>query len=555
MAMITKNAASLSVVFRPNGDLDALTVEHYRQMLRPLLEDGYRFIILDLEEVHCVTSSGLGLLVELHNHVMKHEGTLKLINVGSRILWLLRQTKLDSVLLTAEDEVCQFVPFDPLHALMSQEILFCSKINDVAERALKSSDPDEIAGLILNGVVAACSSERGVFYLFAEDGGQARLAASSGLDPALQSLAAVVSLPPGYSSRPARPAEILFFREEEAEDSVLRPDVLKSLGFQRSVQIPIGGQNRNFGVILLTEPGSEAGPIDSFRPMLRTFANICGLALEKTELIQQCDVRNHDLVRTLDWVRKCQDALVDVGKLAALGAVVSGLGHLLNNKLVPIIGYTQLLARNPELPEKTKTQLDTVNMAAIELKDIMEKLIKVSRVREISQELVDTNEILERTVTLLRHQLDANRVSLDLQLEDAIPLLIADHDLLLQAFIAVIHRACTSFPEDGRSRWISIKTHNAGATLEIEFEDNGGGLGEMSSEDWLDPLVPYTELNQGRLFNYSIPRSVVRRHRGNLSLSEKEGGGTFVRISLPISRLAVPEVQNPQLADRTSHAA
>ena len=543
--MITKNAASRTLLVCPIGDLDALTAEHYRQSIAPLLDEGYRFIIFDFEQTEYITSSGLGLLVELYNKVTAAEGSLRLINCGERVQWLLRQTKLDNVLTPpATDEApepAESISFDPLHSLMSQELLFCSRLNEVAQKALKSTDRFEVAKLILDGVVGVSGTSQGVVYFLDEERNRLQLAAEFAMTEELRQRAFELPIDPNG------PEFILIKQNEigrpgDRSDSGGRsPELLwEKIGFRRAIQVPISGVRKPFGIVVIEEPEEKGQEFDALHPLLRTFATICGLALENTDLLCRLQSKNGDLQHSLTEIQKFQETLVDVGKLAALGAVISGLGHLLNNKLVPIIGYTQLLAQGADLTEKAKHQLDIVNNTAVELKDIMEKLIKVSKVRDVHRESVDINEVVAKTTTLLGYHIEHNQVRVELRLEDALPSIMGDHDLLLQALLAIMHRACSSFQEENDVRWISIATRDAGSTVEIEVEDNGAGLGHMSEEDWLDPLVPYTELDGDRLFNYSIPRSVARRHKGTLVLTERPEGGTLVRMSLPVSRDKVP---------------
>lgn len=542
-SMITKNTASHSLLVKPACDLDALAAEHIRQSIRPLLSEGYRYVIFDMEETNYLTSAGLGLLVEIHNAVTRKDGTLRLINCCSQICWLLRQTKLDTILDTSTDETAkvQEVPYDSLHALMSQEILFCARINEVTAKSLKSNDPKEISQLILNGISTACDADRGAFYFIAEEK-RLVLAASRGLDRQVEKqsreyeagLAASIEAAIGNGD-----IEFLSGQSDTGGNPIVR--ILKKLHFSRAAVIPISGVERQFGFILLEDKKNRNQPLDSQRPLMRMFASICGLALEKTHLLGQFRAQNEDLQNTLHEVQKFQNTLVDVGKLASLGAVLSGLGHLLNNKLVPIIGYTQMLSEGENVTDKAKRQLTIVSGAAVELKNIMDKLIKVGKVREISHDLVDVNEVITKTLTLLGYELDTREVAVRMCLAQDLPLIIADHDLLLQCFLAAIHRACHSFREGQPERWVLIVSSNQKNEIAIRIEDNGSGLGEMSEEDWLDPLVPFTELEEGRLFNYSIPRSVVKRHRGTLTLTEKPEGGTIVDIRLPITRSEQPQ--------------
>lgn len=539
--MITKNAASHTIIIRPTDDLDALCAEHYRQGMRPLLAEGYRFIIVDLEEMQYITSSGLGLLVELHNHVTRHEGSLRLINCNQRVNDLLKQTRLDTVFDTDSSSESGEIALQSLFPLLNQEVVFCSRINEVAERALKCDDPNKIAELILENLLSACGTDRGAFYLLDEDGRTLRLVAARSIDDdVLGPLKEFVLQPKLLETSVLEKNEITHYRTNGKKSETEPADLAERLGFQASVEIPVSGLDRPLGLLVLEEPDNDGRGLQLFQPLLRTFATICGLALAKSSLLTQCQSSNKELAASLSEVQKFQSTLVDGGKLAALGAVISGLGHLMNNKLVPIIGYTQLLSSKKGLDEKMLGQLESVNSAAVSLRGTMEKLIKISRVRDIAKQPVEVNDLIRKTLTLMGYYVEENKVTLRFDLAEDLPLVMGDHELLLQAVLAVIHRSCTSFQEDNEDRWISIVTRNCGCEVEIVIEDNGPGLGALDAESYLDPLVTFHELEQGQLFSFGIPRSVLKRHNGQLTLEEKEEGGVIIGMRIPVIDAAAP---------------
>lgn len=534
--MITRNPASRSVIIRPAGNIEALTAEHYRQTIRPLLDEGYRFIIFDMVDTNYLTSAGLGLLVEIHNSVSRNDGSLRLINCERRIIDLLKQTRLDTVFDAIEGEESGPVPFDELHAVMSEEILFTSQLHEMTERSLRASDPAEIADLMLKGATLACRHSRGALYFIHEDGLNATLAATSELDDAIEEGARTLIFPTPEFAEEMQGASKIVHVDARKTDDEHRGEIVSRLSFTHGLFVPIRGNSRCFGFAVL-EWAAHHKAFENLVPTLETYSNICGLALEKASLLVQFEAQNDDLQKTLLSVQQFQSTLVDVGKLASLGAVISGLGHLLNNKLVPIMGYSQMLSESEDMSEKSRKQLKAVSTAAIELKELMEKIIKVSGAREISQDLVDINELVNKTITLLGYEIGNRDVAIRLCLADNLPLILGDHDLLIQALIATVHRACTSFPADREERWITIVTADKGSAVEITIEDNGEGLANMTEQEWLDPLVPYTELDTGRIFNYSIPRSVLKRHNGTMTLEDKESGGTIVKMTIPITRI------------------
>lgn len=533
--MITKNPGSRSLLIRPVGDLDAIRAEDLRQRFRPLLSEGYRYVIFDLEETRYLTSSGLGLLVEIFNGVSRDKGSLKLVNCSERIEELLRQTRLDQMLQHSDDPLPLSVPFDTLHSLLSREALFASRLHELTEILLGCDSSEQTAARVLEGMAAACGAGQGAIFLYSPGRQELSLAGAVGLEPGVYAAASTVSLAGEGLER------MLLQAGEESSvwctnlgQPVEAPSRLQQiLGFERGVLCCLKNEGRLQAFVLMREPEVNNGAADFWIPQLRFYCEISARFLDRMHRLTRLEAENAELRRQLLDAHRTHEILTDASKLAALGAVISGVGHLLNNKLVPIIGYTQLLSQLEELPEKAQQQIQTVSLAAGELKSTMDQLIKTSRAREISPMPTDLNQILARVVTLMSHHLESRDIKLRLQFDPAIPTISGDPDLLFQAFLVLIDRACSSFDEDAVERWVELRTRLNDDDVEVTVEDNGRGLGSAPLEDWIDPLAPYVASNGGQSGNFSIPRSVVRRHNGEMTLEPRLEGGTIARLTFP----------------------
>jgi anti-anti-sigma factor len=533
--MITRNPGSRSLLIRPVGDLDALRAEELRQRIRPLLSEGFRFVIFDLEETRYVTSSGLGLLVEIHGWVSRDKGLLKLVNCSERIETLLKQTKLDRMLKAPDDPYPLNLPFDSLHALLSREALFASRLHELTELLLNCASAEQTAVRVLEGMADACGAKQGAIFLYAPDRQELTLAGAVGLEPSVYAAASTVSLAGDGLER------MLLLAGEDSSvwcthigEPVEAPSRLQQiLGFGRGVLCCLKNEGKLQAFVLMREPDVRNTGADYWIPQLRFYCEISARFLSRIHRVVQLETENIELRSQLLEAHKAHEMLTDASKLAALGAVISGVGHMLNNKLVPIIGYTQLLSQLQEIPEKAQQQIQTVGLAAAELKATMDQLIKASRAREISPEPTELNPLLARVVTLMGYQFESRNVKLRLQFEPSLPLISGDPDLLLQAFLVLLRRACDSFDDDATERWVEVRTCLQGDQVEVIVEDNGRGLGSASSDDWIDPLATYVASDAESGQNFSIPRSVVRRHNGELTLKARKDGGTVVHLLFP----------------------
>src|SRR5689334_9859507 len=121
--MITKNTTSRTLIIHSVPHFDALHVEHHREQIKALIEEGYRHLIFDFDRTEYLNSSALGMLVELYNSMKRVAGTFRLLNCNVEIRNLLHQTQLDKLLLPAEDNAeiateSESPHYDQLHGVM-----------------------------------------------------------------------------------------------------------------------------------------------------------------------------------------------------------------------------------------------------------------------------------------------------------------------------------------------------------------------------------------------------------------------------------------------------
>jgi anti-anti-sigma factor len=529
--MITKHPTSRTLVVHPVGNLEALTAEYYRQQLHTLVDEGYCFIIFDLEEMTHINSSGLGLLIEFFNVVRQRDGALKLIHCSEQMLWILRQAKLDRMLMG--DEPADRIAFDPLHALMNHEILMLSHVHQVTEQVLKLDSPLAIGHAILQGTVAAIRSPLGAILFLNETQDRLSLVDSHASEGQrrIDRMPEIPLRPERLESRLLERDEVTWhnLRGDERDDTAL----FRRLGFQTMLATPIFGQNRKFGLMAL-EANEETGALMQFaKPFMQTLAHICGLALQKTMLMGSLNERNEELVTALERVRQCQLSLIDAGHLVSMGTVVGGLCHLLNNKMVPLVGYSQLLGQTQDLPEPVRRKVATIGDATQEIAQIIEKLVQIARMRERVRDKISLNDLVHSVLDLLTASVHRRQVDVQLRLTPHPPELHGESDQFLQALIAVVHHACTSFDDDGRDHWIRIASSVETGNLRLVIEDNGRDFSEDSKADWIDPLAAEDAIATGQIFSYTIPRSVVRRMQGQMVLETRPTGGKRVIIDLP----------------------
>lgn len=541
--MITKHPTSRTLIIHPLGDLDTLRSDHYRRQLRSLIDEGYRFLIFDLQDTPYINSSGLGLLIEMYNKTSRLEGTIKLINCSAQVQWTLEQTQLDRILTQSAEEThtqAAVLHYDSVYSYMSDELLLLAQVHEVTEKILALSDPHAIGELILKGIHQALRAQRSAFFLVSPDGRRLQLSSwLDGQEPPARPAVDEIELHPGQlATRLFEGNEVAW--HELCDQDKIENNIFYRMRFDTTLAAPIRGQSRKFGLLVVEASAETMKILQSSRPIVRTFTNICGLAMEKTQLARQLQERSTELNQMNEKCQVCQQTLTEAGKLASLGVVMSGLGHLINNKMVPLLGYTQMLSQKKDLSQWVTEKVARIQNSGNEMNHIVDKLTRISRLHDRTNRPIDHAELIRTALGLLTAQSQSRDITVQVETTPTPPPVLGNPELLLQALLAILHRSLTSFDADNPACLVRITSETTDTGLRITITDNGVDFQDFDKDGWLDPIVPTEAMVGGMIFNYTIPRSILRKQRGTLVLEPLPGGGKRVVIDLPAAPAETP---------------
>lgn len=231
-----------------------------------------------------------------------------------------------------------------------------------------------------------------------------------------------------------------------------------------------------------------------------------------------------------------QQQLIQSEKLSAIGELISGIAHELNNPLTGVMGYSQLLQMRKDLDDRAKDNLLKINNLALRCQKIVQNLLSFARKQKPERTLSDINEILEKTVELRSYELQVNNIQIDRELDRNLPKTIADAHQLQQVFLNVVTNAEQAMLEaHGKGRLI-IRTR-ADAQKEriiVEFIDDGPGIPEGHLTRIFDPFFTTKEVGKGTGLGLSLSYGMIKEHGGNIYVTSRPGDGATFVIELPI---------------------
>ena len=227
-----------------------------------------------------------------------------------------------------------------------------------------------------------------------------------------------------------------------------------------------------------------------------------------------------------------QSKLMHAEKLAAVGQLVSGVAHEVNNPLTAILGFADLLMENPEVPDSARKDLRVILQEAQRTKQIVQNLLSFARQMPPQRKAVQLNLILRRTVQLRAYDFQSHGVEVIERLEENLPDVTGDAHQLQQVFLNILNNAHDAVRETGRAARIEITSRSSGEFVEVSFRDNG--LGITNPERIFDPFFTTKEVGKGTGLGLSICYGIVHEHSGEIVCHNNEGGygATFI-VRLP----------------------
>ena len=226
--------------------------------------------------------------------------------------------------------------------------------------------------------------------------------------------------------------------------------------------------------------------------------------------------------------------LLHAEKMAAVGQLVSGVAHEVNNPLTAILGFTDLLMENPELPESARRDLRVILQEAQRTKQIVQNLLSFARQVPPQRQPVQLNSILQRTVHLRSYDFISHGIQVIEHLDESLPHVIGDSHQLQQVFLNILNNAYDAVRETTRPARIEITSARAQGFVEISFRDNGPGIPDPGII--FDPFFTTKDVGKGTGLGLSICYGIVHEHGGEILCHNNPDseGATFI-VRLPVA--------------------
>jgi len=298
------------------------------------------------------------------------------------------------------------------------------------------------------------------------------------------------------------------------------------------------------GEITVTSSDEIGTLTRSFNSMIGSLKKYRDRVEEYSQTLEdKVKLQTTDLRRSLKELRSSQESLIRSEKFAAVGELLTGITHEINNKLAPILGYAELLQLHA-MEEESKDMLKVIEKSALSAKSIIDSLLTFARPKKLKKNYQDINQLLKQTIDLLSYKLNASGVKLIIDLDPDLPCTMADGNQISQVFLNIINNAQQAMEE---SSWkeLRIISWREGENEIFKFTDTGPGVTDEVRKRIFDPFFSTKRPGKGSGLGMSVSYQIINNHGGEIRVENKEDWGASFTIRLPIEAGEI-ETQSPR---------
>ncbi len=397
-------------------------------------------------------------------------------------------------------------------------------LNAMAVVATQSFDLDEILNLTLRQVVSLFGAESGSVYLSDSDNPTYRRRAAWGPRSRDKSRPAEINFSDGFGDLVMRSRAEVITAEYLPHLTGAVAEFIRSSSDGSWIWVLFWGKDAPIGMMGLRSHG-EYEYSSGEENLLVAISRQLATTIEKVRLYEETCKAYEDLRRT-------QEQLLQSEKMSAVGQLIAGVAHELNNPLTAILGYAQLL-ESEGLNERAQDYVAKMFKQAQRTHRVVQNLLSFARQRKPERSEVDIRKVLDETLALRDYDLKVNHINVEKDFAADPAIVVADPHQIEQVFLNIINNAVDAVLESGRAGKLKIRVFCENGCACAQFADDGPGI--KDPKRIFDPFYTTKSVGKGTGLGLSICYGIVKEHGGDITARNADEGGAVIDVRLPMA--------------------
>jgi two-component system NtrC family sensor kinase len=408
-------------------------------------------------------------------------------------------------------------------------------LNAMAVIATQSFDLDEILNLTLRQVISLFGAESGSMYLVDADEKTFRRRAGWGQRSADRARLSEIEIAEGFGDLVTRSRAEVLTQEYLPHLPARVVDFLQADGLSNWIWVLLWSKEKPMGMMGISSRDVRQYTSND-ENLLVAIGRQLATTIEKVRLYEET-------CRAYEDLRRTQEQLLQSEKMSAVGQLIAGVAHELNNPLTAILGYAQLL-ESEGLDEHASDYVSKLFKQAQRTHRVVQNLLSFARQRKPQRQQVEISKVLEDTLTLRDYDLRVSDIKLERDIEPSLPAVTADPHQLEQVFLNVINNALDAMLDKGQGGVLKVRAYAKDGIVHTEFHDSGPGIKEPSRI--FEPFYTTKSVGKGTGLGLSICYGIIQEHGGSINARNGQDGGAILDVSLPAAvEGTVSEISTP----------
>jgi PAS domain S-box-containing protein len=404
-------------------------------------------------------------------------------------------------------------------------------LNTIAVVATQTFDLDEILNLALRQVVSLFGAETGSVFL--ADGGSRtwRRRAAWGHRSEVAIRHPEVEVPAEFWDHLKKSRLETITHQQNLELPAFASEFIRAEELRSWIWMILWTKDAPVGVLGVSSRREDAFT-DNDEKLMIAIGRQLSTSIDKIRLYEET-------TRAYDDLRRTQEQLLQSEKMSAVGQLISGVAHELNNPLTAILGYAQLL-ESESLNQRALDFVHKLLKQAQRTHRLVQNLLSFARQRKPQKIQVDVRRVLDDTLALREYDFKRNNIQVLREIASHVPAVTADPHQLEQVFLNIINNSVDAMLESERGGSLRVRVYSLENMVCTEFRDTGPGI--FDPKRIFDPFYTTKVVGKGTGLGLSICYGIVKEHGGEIEAQNSPEGGAVLLVRLPAAeKSASPE--------------